>query len=161
MCIIPMNFKIISQLSASLFLFFSMATHATELDDFLIQKNLIDQNYKIKDQKNLDDVLIALSEEDSRVLPLQIDQNTLIEQMNLYHDHIDLRGIITSADFNQFANNVGKEKIHELLIKGMIENCDLIFENQFQRQNPYYVKMKLVSDHKSYDLKIRNNQCKF
>lgn len=161
MCIIPMNFKIISQLSASLFLCFSMATHATELDDFLIQKNLIDQNYKIKDQKNLDDVLIALSEEDSRVLPLQIDQNTLIEQMNLYHDHIDLQGIITSTDFNQFANNVGKEKIHELLIKGMLENCDLIFENQFQRQNPYYVKMKLVSDHKSYELKIKNNQCKF
>ncbi|WP_367269704.1 hypothetical protein [uncultured Acinetobacter sp.] len=156
-----MNFKIISQLSASLFLCFSMATHATELDDFLIQKNLIDQNYKIKDQKNLDDVLIALSEEDSRVLPLQIDQNTLIEQMNLYHDHIDLQGIITSTDFNQFANNVGKEKIHELLIKGMLENCDLIFENQFQRQNPYYVKMKLVSDHKSYELKIKNNQCKF
>ncbi len=161
MRIIPMNFKIISQLSASLFLCFSMATHATELDDFLIQKNLIDQNYKIKDQKNLDDVLIALSEEDSRVLPLQIDQNTLIEQMNLYHDHIDLQGIITSTDFNQFANNVGKEKIHELLIKGMLENCDLIFENQFQRQNPYYVKMKLVSDHKSYELKIKNNQCKF
>ena len=138
-----------------------MATHATELDDFLIQKNLIDQNYKIKDQKNLDDVLIALSEEDSRVLPLQIDQNTLIEQMNLHHDHIDLQGIITSTDFNQFANNVGKEKIHELLIKGMLENCDLIFENQFQRQNPYYVKMKLVSDHKSYELKIKNNQCKF
>ena len=156
-----MNFKIISQLSASLFLFFSMATHATELDDFLIQKNLIDQNYKIKDQKNLDDVLIALSEEDSRVLPLQIDQNTLIEQMNLYHDHIDLQGIITSTDFNQFANNVGKEKIHELLIKGMLENCDLIFENQFQRQNPYYVKMKLVSDDKNYELKIKNNQCKF
>lgn len=156
-----MNFKIISQLSTSLFLFFSMATHATELDDFLIQKNLIDQNYKIKDQKNLDDVLIALSEEDSRVLPLQIDQNTLIEQMNLYHDHIDLQGIITSTDFNQFANNVGKEKIHELLIKGMLENCDLIFENQFQRQNPYYVKMKLISDHKSYELKIKNNQCKF
>ncbi len=161
MCIIPMNFKIISQLSASLFLCFSMATHATELDNFLIQKNLIDQNYKIKDQKNLDDVLIALSEEDSRVLPLQIDQNTLIEQMNLYHDHIDLQGIITSTDFNQFANNVGKEKIHELLIKGMIENCDLIFENQFQRQNPYYVKMKLVSDYKSYELKIKNSQCKF
>jgi|GEM_PF-181547 len=161
MRIIPMNFKIISQLSASLFLCFSMATHATELDDFLIQKNLIDQNYKIKDQKNLDDVLIALSEEDSRVLPLQIDQNTLIEQMNLYHDHIDLQGIITSTDFNQFANNVGKEKIHELLIKGMLENCDLIFENQFQRQNPYYVKMKLVSDHKNYELKIKNNQCKF
>lgn len=161
MRIIPMNFKIISQLSASLFLCLSMATHATELDNFLIEKNLIDQNYKIKDQKNLNDVLIALSEEDSRVLPLQIDQNTLIEQMNLYHDHIDLQGIITSTDFNQFANNVGKEKIHELLIKGMIENCDLIFENQFQRQNPYYVKMKLVSDHKSYELKIKNNQCKF
>ena len=161
MCITPMNFKIISQFSASLLLLFSMTIHATELDRYLIQKNLIDQNYKIKDQKNLDDILIALSEEDSRVLPLQIDQNTLIEQMHVYHDHIDLQGIITSADFNQFANKVGKEKIHDLLIKGMLENCDLIFENEFQRQNPYYVKMKLVSDHKSYDLKIRNNQCKF
>ncbi|MEG0482944.1 MAG: hypothetical protein RR575_05660 [Acinetobacter sp.] len=156
-----MNFKIIPQISITLFLLISMSIHATELDDYLIQKNLIDVNYKIKDQKNLDDVLAALSEEDSRVLPVQIDQNTVIEQMYVYHDHIDLQGIITSTDFNQFANNVGKEKIHELLIKGMLENCDLIFENQFQRQNPYYVKMKLLSDHKSYELKIKNDQCKF
>lgn len=156
-----MNFKIIPQISITLFLLISMSIHATELDDYLIQKNLIDVNYKIKDQKNLDDVLAALSEEDSRVLPVQIDQNTVIEQMHVYHDHIDLQGIITSTDFNQFANNVGKEKIHELLIKGMLENCDLIFENQFQRQNPYYVKMKLLSDHKSYELKIKNDQCKF
>lgn len=161
MRIIPMNFKIIYQLSASLFLCFSMATHATELDNFLIQKNLIDQHYKIKDKKNLDDLLTALSEEDSRVLPIQIDQNTLIEKIDLFHDHIDLQGIITSADFNQFANSVGKERIQSLLIKGMIENCDLIFENEFQRKNPYYVKMKLVSEHKSYDLKIKNDQCAF
>ncbi|WP_089604002.1 hypothetical protein [Acinetobacter piscicola] len=156
-----MNFKIISQISVTLFVLFSMSTHATELDNYLVQKNLIDQNYKIKDKKNLNDVLTALSEEDSRVLPVQIDQNTLIEKIDLFHDHIDLQGIITSADFNQFANSVGKEQIQSLLIKSMIENCDLIFENEFQRKNPYYVKMKLVSDHKSYELKINNNQCKF
>lgn len=156
-----MNFKIISQISIAFIVLFSMSTHATELDNYLIQKNLIDQNYKIKDKKNLNDVLTALSEEDSRVLPVQIDQNTLIEKIDLFHDHIDLQGIITSADFNQFANSVGKEQIQSLLIKGMIENCDLIFENEFQRKNPYYVKMKLASEHKSYELKINNNQCKF
>lgn len=156
-----MNFKIISQISIAFIVLFSMSTHATELDNYLIQKNLIDQNYKIKDKKNLNDVLTALSEEDSRVLPVQIDQNTLIEKIDLFHDHIDLQGIITSSDFNQFANSVGKEQIQSLLIKGMIENCDLIFENEFQRKNPYYVKMKLVSEHKSYELKINNNQCKF
>jgi len=161
MCIIPMKFKIIPMLTASLFLTFSMLSYATELDNYLIQKNLIDENYKIKDQKNLDDVLTALSQEDSRVFPIQIDQNTVIEQMHLYHDHLDLQGLITSTDFNQFANSVGKEQTQQFLIKGMIENCHLIFENEFQRRNPYYVKMKLVSEQKIYELKIKNEQCKF
>jgi len=161
MCIIPMKFKIIPMLTASLCLTFSMLSYATELDNYLIQKNLIDENYKIKDQKNLDDVLTALSQEDSRVFPIQIDQNTVIEQMHLYHDHLDLQGLITSTDFNQFANSVGKEQTQQFLIQGMIENCHLIFENEFQRRNPYYVKMKLVSEQKIYELKIKNEQCKF
>ena len=158
---IEMKFKIMPLLTACIFLPLSFSTQATELDQYLIQKNLIDAHFKIKDTKNLDALLNALSEEDSRVFPVQVDQNTVIEKMQLFHDHIDLQGLITSEDFNQFANSAGKDKTHDFLLKGLIENCHSIFENEFQRQNPYYVKMKLVSQQKSYELKVENNQCKF
>ena len=161
MCFIQMKFKIIPAVTASALVLLTMTSHATELDNYLIQKNLIDQNYKIKDQKNLDIILAALSDEDSRVYPVQIDQNTVIEKMQIFHNHIDVQGLITSADFDQFAKSVGNEKTQQYLTKGMLENCHLIFENEFQRRNPYYVKMKLSSDHKSYEIKVNNDQCKF
>ncbi|CAM9234623.1 MULTISPECIES: hypothetical protein [Acinetobacter] len=156
-----MNFKIISSSITTLLLSLSIQSYATELDDYLIQNQLIEQNYKIKDSKNLDDVLNALSDEDSRVLPVQIDQNTVIEKIRLYHDHIDLEGIITSENFKQFSDSMGKEKTQQFLMQGMLENCGLIFENEFQRRNPYYVKMKLSSAEKVYELKLKNDQCQF
>ncbi len=145
----------------TLLLSLSIQSYATELDDYLIQNQLIEQNYKIKDSKNLDDVLNALSDEDSRVLPVQIDQNTVIEKIRLYHDHIDLEGIITSENFKQFSDSMGKEKTQQFLMQGMLENCGLIFANEFQRRNPYYVKMKLSSAEKVYELKLKNDQCQF
>ncbi|MDG3556779.1 hypothetical protein P7L54_12575 [Acinetobacter bereziniae] len=156
-----MNFKIISSSITTLLLSLSIQSYATELDDYLIQNQLIEQNYKIKDSKNLDDVLNALSDEDSRVLPVQIDQNTVIEKIRLYHDHIDLEGLITSENFKQFSDSMGKEKTQQFLMQGMLENCGLIFENEFQRRNPYYVKMKLSSAEKIYELKLKNDQCQF
>ncbi|ATZ63599.1 hypothetical protein [Acinetobacter bereziniae] len=156
-----MNFKIISLSITTFLLTQSIPSYATELDDYLIQNQLIEQNYKIKDSKNLDDVLNALSDEDSRVLPVQIDQNTVIEKIRLYHDHIDLEGIITSENFKQFSDSLGKEKTQQFLMQGMLENCGLIFENEFQRRNPYYVKMKLSSAEKVYELKLKNDQCQF
>ncbi|MCM8511438.1 hypothetical protein J0904_04960 [Acinetobacter bereziniae] len=156
-----MNFKIISLSITTFLLTQSIPSYATELDDYLIQNQLIEQNYKIKDSKNLDDVLNALSDEDSRVLPIQIDQNTVIEKIRLYHDHIDLEGLITSENFKQFADSMGKEKTQQFLMQGMLENCGLIFENEFQRRNPYYVKMKLSSAEKVYELKLKNDQCQF
>ncbi|WP_151752307.1 hypothetical protein [Acinetobacter bereziniae] len=156
-----MNFKIISPSITTLLLSLSIQSYATELDDYLIQNQLIEQNYKIKDSKNLDDVLNALSDEDSRVLPVQIDQNTVIEKIRLYHDHIDLEGLITSENFKQFSDSMGKEKTQQFLMQGMLENCGLIFENEFQRRNPYYVKMKLSSAEKVYELKLKNDQCQF
>ncbi len=156
-----MNFKIISSSITTLLLSLSIQSYATELDDYFIQNQLIEQNYKIKDSKNLDDVLNALSDEDSRVLPVQIDQNTVIQKIRLYHDHIDLEGLITSENFKQFADSMGKEKTQQFLMQGMLENCGLIFENEFQRRNPYYVKMKLSSAEKVYELKLKNDQCQF
>ena len=156
-----MNFKIISLSITTFLLTQSIPSYATELDDYLIQNQLIEQNYKIKDSKNLDDVLNALSDEDSRVLPIQIDQSTVIEKIRLYHDHIDLEGLITSENFKQFADSMGKEKTQQFLMQGMLENCGLIFENEFQRRNPYYVKMKLSSAEKVYELKLKNDQCQF
>nr|WP_166782535.1 MULTISPECIES: hypothetical protein [Acinetobacter] len=156
-----MKFKIIPLFAMSMYMLISQSSYATELDDYLIQKNLIGQDYKIIDQQNLDDVLTALSEEDSRVLPVQVDQNTVIEKIHMYHDHVDLQGLITSKDFNQFSNSMGKEKTQQLLMEGMLENCHLLFENEFQRQNHYYVKIKLMSEQKAYELKLKNEQCKF
>ena len=156
-----MNFKIISLSITTFLLTQSIPSYATELDDYLIQNQLIEQNYKIKDSKNLDDVLNALSDEDSRVLPVQIDQNTVIEKIRLYHDHIDLEGLITSENFKQFSDSMGKEKTQQFLMQGMLENCGLIFENEFQRRNPYYVKIKLSSAEKVYELKLKNDQCQF
>ena len=128
MCIIQMKFKIIPLFVMSVYMLISQSSYATELDDYLIQKNLIGQDYKIIDQQNLDDVLTALSEDDSRVLPVQVDQNTVIEKIHMYHDHVDLQGLITSKDFNQFSNSMGKEKTQQLLMEGMLENCHLLLK---------------------------------
>ncbi|MFW1799946.1 hypothetical protein ACG9YX_07920 [Acinetobacter nematophilus] len=156
-----MNFKIISLSITTFLLTQSIPSYATELDDYFIQNQLIEKNYKIKDSKKLDEVLNALSDEDSRVLPVQIDQNTVIEKIRMYHDHIDLEGLITSENFKQFSDSIGHEKTQQLLLQGMLENCHLIFENEFQRHNPYYVKMKLSSEQKNYQLKLKNDQCSF
>ena len=137
------------------------STFASELDDYLVEKNILSKDYSIKNQTALSEVLTALSEEDSRVLPVQIDQNTLIEQMKIGPSQLDIQGIITSADFSQFAKSIGKTKTHQVLSNGLLENCALVFEHQFQRVNPYKVNMTLSSDQEVYHIEIKNSQCKF
>lgn len=155
--------KLIKLLLSSSLLLSSMCaiTQATELDDYLIQQKIISADYKIKNNKKLTEVLTYLSDEDSRTLPLQIDQNTLIEKLRLYPNYIEIEGIITSPDFKQFAQSLNTQDIKKLFTDNLIKNCDQLFEHQFQRVNPYEVRMKLSTDEKQYSVELKNSQCQF
>ena len=133
----------------------------TELDQYFIKKQMIDSSYKIKDSKKLNEILNVMSDEDSRIMPYQADQNTVIEQLRLYADHIDIQGIITTPNFTQFAEDIGDKEVKQLITQNLINNCHLFFEHEFQRVNPYYVEVKLSAPHKTYDLKIKNSECQF
>lgn len=149
-------------LSSSLLMgsFFNMV-QATELDDYLVQQKIVDINYKIKNTQRLTDVLSYLSDEDSRTLPLQIDQNTLIEKLRLYPNRIEIEGIITSPDFKQFSQDMSTHDVKKLFTDNLIKNCDHLFEHQFQRVNPYEVRMKLSTDQKQYSVELKNSACQF
>ena len=139
----------------------STCIYATELDDYLIKKDILDQSFKIKNPQQLNDILSVISDEESRVMPIQIDQNTTIEKMRLYSNHLDIQGIITSPDFAEFSKHVSKQKIDTMLSDAMQENCHQIFEHEFQRKNPYLAKMKLSTAQHSYTVEINNQHCKF
>ena len=156
-----MPLKIIVLCLSSLLLINSVQAKTTELDQYLVKKQILDQTYKIKDTKALNEILDVISDEDSRTMPFQADQNTLIEQLRLYADHIDIQGIITTPDFIQFAEDIGDKKVKLLIKQNLIQNCHLFFEHEFQRVNPYYVAIKLSSDNKNYHMKIKNNECQF
>lgn len=155
--------KLIKLLLSSSLLLSSMCaiTQATELDDYLIQQKIIRADYKIKNNKKLTEVLTYLSDEDSRTLPLQIDQNTLIEKLRLHSNYIEIEGIITSPDFKQFAQSLNTQDIKKLFTDNLIKNCDQLFEHQFQRLNPYEVRMKLSTNEKQYSVELKNSQCQF
>ncbi|MDM1759238.1 MULTISPECIES: hypothetical protein [unclassified Acinetobacter] len=140
---------------------FSTAIQATELDDYLVQYKIVDANYKIKNNQRLKDVLSYLSDEDSRTLPLQIDQNTLIEKLRLHPNYIEIEGIITSPDFKQFSQDMSSQEIKKLFTDNLTKNCAHLFEHQFQRVNPYEVRMKLSTDDKQYSVELKNSSCQF
>jgi hypothetical protein len=150
-------------LFATITLFATTINHASasELDQFLIEKEIIQQNYKIKNKNALNEILKSISVEDSRVMPYQLDQNTLLEKIDLYADHLTLQGKITTPDFEQFIQNVGENKFKQSVHENLIHNCAQLFEHQFQRLNPYTVNIKLSSSMKKFDFQIKNNECKF
>ncbi|TCB48786.1 hypothetical protein E0H80_13995 [Acinetobacter sp. ANC 4779] len=156
-----MSLKKIVLCLSSLLLIHTAQAKATELDQYLVKKQIIDQTYKIKDTKALNEILNVISDEDSRTMPYQVDQNTLIEQLRFYADHIDLQGIITTPDFGQFAEDIGDKKVKYLIKQNLIQNCHLLFEHEFQRINPYHVAIKLSSNDKNYHLNIKNTECQF
>lgn len=133
----------------------------TEFDQYLIDKQIINHNFKIKNEPALNEILEVISAEDSRTLPIQIDQNMLIEQYQLSADHVDIRGIITTADFSQFEQEIGTKEVKQLIKKSTLQNCHLLFEHEFQRKNPYAVKLTLASEKEIYQLSIQNTECKF
>ncbi|WP_180178561.1 hypothetical protein [Acinetobacter sp. YH01005] len=140
---------------------FSFAGEPSELDQYLVKKGILDAAYQIKNKAALDEILSAISDEDSRTLPFQVDQNMLMEKMEVSADKIEIEGIITTPDFTQFAESVGQQQVKQLIKKNSLQNCELLFEHQFQRVNPYVLEMDLSSPQQKYEIKIHNAECKF
>lgn len=139
----------------------TFAASPTELDQYLVKKGILDAAYQIKNKPALDEILSAISDEDSRTLPFQVDQNMLMEKMEVSADKIEIEGIITTPDFTQFAESVGQQQVKQLIKKNSLQNCELLFEHQFQRVNPYVLEMNLSSPQQKYEIKIHNAECKF
>ena len=133
----------------------------TEFDQYLLEKNILDPQFKIKNKTALDEILLAMSEEDSRTLPYQVDQNMIMEKMNSTSNHIQIEGVITTSDFEQFEKDVGIKAVKTLIKKNSLQNCDLLFEHAFQRVNPYDLNLKLASSDQVYDINIKNTECTF
>ncbi|WP_180163452.1 MULTISPECIES: hypothetical protein [unclassified Acinetobacter] len=140
---------------------FSFAGEPSELDQYLVKNQILDSNFKIKNKTALNEILAAISDEDSRTLPYQVDQNVLMEKMEVSADKIEIEGIITTPDFTQFAESVGQQQVKQLIKKNSLQNCELLFEHQFQRVNPYVLEMDLSSPQQKYEIKIHNAECKF
>ena len=138
---------------------FSYAGEPSELDQYLVKKQILDSNFRIKTALN--EILAAISDEDSRTLPYQVDQNMLMEKMEVEADKIEIDGIITTPDFAQFEQSVGELKVKQLIKHNSLQNCELLFEHQFQRVNPYEIEMDLSSGTKQYEITIKNTECKF
>ena len=87
-----------------------LPVHASEFDQYLQEKNIIDSKFKIQKKAELNELLAVLSAEDSRTLPLQIDQNTIIEQLQLSANKTTLKGMIITPDFSQFEKDLGRKE---------------------------------------------------
>lgn len=143
----------------SLSLFLTLPALATEFDQYLQQQDILDQNFKIKDSTQLNALLNVLSAEDSRTLPLQIDQNTIIEQLKLKSDMTELKGLIVTPDFGQFERDLGRKEVHEFIQRNLSQNCDIFFEHEYQRVNPYRVVLNLSSQQQQYRVELQRADC--
>lgn len=137
-----------------------LQAQASEFDTYLQEKKLINDQYIIQDSKGLDEILSVLSAEDSRTLPLQVDNNTIIEKLDLTSKATNLTGIITTPDFAQFEKDLGKNGVLKLIHQNLLPNCDIFFEHEYQKKNPYVIKLNLNSESSTYDLKITQEDCK-
>ncbi|HEX5382082.1 hypothetical protein ACNAUY_10545 [Acinetobacter tibetensis] len=133
----------------------------TDLDQYLLKKKIVDTNYTVKNSTALNEILDYISDEDSRTMPYQLDQNIVIEKMRLYANRMEISGLITSPDFKQFAQDIGDDQVHEMMKKTLVHSCPKFFEHQFQRVNPYQVQIKLTSEQKNYNLTLKNSDCNF
>ena len=131
----------------------------TELDQYLQSKNILNAQYKIQDKKALNEILKSLTEEDARVLPYQLDQNIILEKIELYANHVDVEGMISTPDFKQFVDSMGEKQFKAMMRRNLIQNCPQLFEHQFQHANPYYIDLKLSATHQQYRFKLKNTEC--
>lgn len=134
--------------------------YATEFDQFLQQQKIIDQDFKIQDKKQLNEILEVLSAEDSKTLPIKIDQNLIIEQFNLTANKSVIKGLIITPDFTQFELEMGSTEVKKLIQNNIQKNCAIFFEHQYQIANPYKVEFELSSSEKSYELELTQKDCK-
>ncbi len=133
----------------------------TELDQYLVNKQILDSSYMIRNAAALNEILDAISDEDSRTLPFQIDQNMLMEKYQISANQMQVEGIITTSDFTQFEKSIGIKDIQNMLKKNTLQNCHLLFVHEFQRKNPYSVNMTLSSEKHVYQYSIKNSECNF
>ena len=139
-------------------LFYTQA-NASEFDQYLQEKKILNENFKIIDKNALYELLSVLSAEDSKTLPIQVDSNTLIEELQLYHDHTRLKGRIITPDFSQFEKTRSSEELQKIVWDGLLKNCNILFEHQYQRANPYQVQLELISETNKYDVDIIQQEC--
>lgn len=143
----------------SLSLVLSAPVLATEFDQYLQDKQIIDHKFKIKNSKQLNDLLTVLSAEDSRTLPLQIDQNTVIEKLHLSSSKTQLTGLIVTPDFEQFERDLGRAEVQNLIKKNLSQNCEIFFEHEYQRANPYRIVLNLSSAQHQYAVELSLRDC--
>lgn len=137
----------------------TMQLQASEFDEYLQSKNIIDQNFKIQQSQALNELLTVLSAEDSKTLPLEIDHNTIIEQLQLSTDKTELKGMIITPDFAQFEADLGRKEVQKLIMKNLVQNCPIFFEHEYQKKNPYLVEFDLSSEKNHYKLELKQKDC--
>jgi mitochondrial fission protein ELM1 len=140
--------------------FLSSQVNASEFDQYLQQQQIIDSKFKIKKKAELNEMLAVLSAEDSKTFPLQIDHNTIIEQLKLTANKTELKGLIITPDFAQFEKDLGPKEVTQLIRKNLLQNCGIFFEHRYQLENPYKVMLELSSTTRSYDVEISQKDCK-
>ena len=145
----------------------AMLAHSTtyakpsELDQYLVQHDILTVDYKIKNVTALKEILDVISDEDSRTMPYQVDQNTVIEQSTTTDKQINIRGMIISPDFSQFVESTGYNNVKNMIKQNLIHNCDSMFEHQFQRVNPYVLNLQLSAEKTQFNVLLPNSECKF
>ena len=133
--------------------------HASEFDDYLQSKSIIDQNFKIQQPEALNEVLTVLSAEDSKTLPIEIDHNTIIEQLQVSATKTELKGMIITPDFAQFEADLGRKEVQKIIMKNLVQNCPIFFEHEYQKKNPYLVEFDLSSEKNHYKLELKQKDC--
>ncbi|WP_234114898.1 hypothetical protein [Acinetobacter towneri] len=133
----------------------------SELDQYLVQQKILSADYKIQNAVALNEILDVISDEDSRTMPYQVDQNTVIEQSTATDKQINIRGMIISPDFTQFVESTGYNNVKNMIKQNLIHNCESIFEHQFQRVNPYVLNLKLSAEKTQFNVHLANNECQF
>ena len=100
-----------------------------------------------------------LSAEDSKTLPLQIDQNTIIEQLQLTANKTTLKGMITTPDFSQFEKDLGRKEVLKVIRNNLLNNCQIFFEHRYQIVNPYKIELSLSSQTHTYNVDLSQKDC--
>jgi len=67
--------------------------------------------------------------------------------------------LIITPDFAQFEQDLGAKEVQKVIKKNVVQNCNIFFEHQYQRQNPYIIKLQLSSEKNSYDLELKQKDC--